>query len=280
MKKNKVMRLASCLLVAVLLTTCMISGTFAKYATSIEFGGSNLGAGQGGGSSAGVAKFQITLNKTDITAGTPNNFKINFLDNVWDTVNANYQSGVGVKDKEVADNRIAPGTWGQAASTTLGEDTPENTVEGFVITNNSEVVVQYTISLELIDRTPGSSTEGKALVLPVEFSLDGGKHWNTAVSSSGGGSGTAGEYSISGILGIGANTKDATYGAEGDTAPGDGKLLWRWAFTDTTNADKMIARDKLDTAIGIAAAGTVNADGTVTEAAFDFVLHVMVEQVD
>ncbi len=34
MKKNKMMRLASCLLVAILLTTSVISGTFAKYTTS------------------------------------------------------------------------------------------------------------------------------------------------------------------------------------------------------------------------------------------------------
>lgn len=35
MKKNKMMRLASALLVLVLLTTCAISGTFAKYTTSV-----------------------------------------------------------------------------------------------------------------------------------------------------------------------------------------------------------------------------------------------------
>ena len=34
MKKNRMMRLASALLVAVLLTTCAISGTFAKYVTT------------------------------------------------------------------------------------------------------------------------------------------------------------------------------------------------------------------------------------------------------
>ena len=34
MRKNKMMRLASALLVAVLLSTCAISGTFAKYVTS------------------------------------------------------------------------------------------------------------------------------------------------------------------------------------------------------------------------------------------------------
>lgn len=36
MRKNRMMRLASILLVAVLMTTCTISGTFAKYVTSVE----------------------------------------------------------------------------------------------------------------------------------------------------------------------------------------------------------------------------------------------------
>ena len=36
MRKNKMMRAASGLLVAVLLSTCAISGTFAKYTTSTE----------------------------------------------------------------------------------------------------------------------------------------------------------------------------------------------------------------------------------------------------
>ena len=36
MKKNKMMRLASLLLVMVLMTTCVIGGTFAKYTTSVE----------------------------------------------------------------------------------------------------------------------------------------------------------------------------------------------------------------------------------------------------
>ena len=36
MKKNRMMRLASVLMVAVMMTTCTISGTFAKYVTSVE----------------------------------------------------------------------------------------------------------------------------------------------------------------------------------------------------------------------------------------------------
>ena len=50
MKTNKMMRLASVLLVAVLLSTCAISGTFAKYVTTKE-----------ASDSARVAKFGVTI---------------------------------------------------------------------------------------------------------------------------------------------------------------------------------------------------------------------------
>ena len=51
MKKNKTMRIASVLLIAVLLTTCIISGTFAKYVTSGEVE-----------DQARVAKFGVVVN--------------------------------------------------------------------------------------------------------------------------------------------------------------------------------------------------------------------------
>ena len=50
MKKNFMMRAASVLLVAVMLTTCAISGTFAKYVTS-----------DSGSDFARVAKFGVTV---------------------------------------------------------------------------------------------------------------------------------------------------------------------------------------------------------------------------
>ena len=54
MRKNKMMRLASGLLVATLLTTSVISGTFAKYVTT-----------NSGKDSATVAKFGVTINVAD-----------------------------------------------------------------------------------------------------------------------------------------------------------------------------------------------------------------------
>ena len=58
MKKNKMMRIASALLVAVILTTCAISGTFAKYVTSTP-----------GSDSARVAKFRQCPYNRDVLDG-------------------------------------------------------------------------------------------------------------------------------------------------------------------------------------------------------------------
>lgn len=59
MKKNVMMRIASVLLVAVMLTTCVISGTFAKYVTS-----------ETGSDSARVAKWGVTITPNGAAFGT------------------------------------------------------------------------------------------------------------------------------------------------------------------------------------------------------------------
>ena len=60
MKKNRMMRLASALLVAVLLTTCTISGTFAKYVTTAS-----------ATDTARVAKWGVTVEATGNDAFAP-----------------------------------------------------------------------------------------------------------------------------------------------------------------------------------------------------------------
>ena len=91
MKKNKMMRIASVLLVAVILTTCAISGTFAKYVTSGN-----------GSDNARVAKFGVTL------TGTADTFKETYAkdDNTF-TLEAN----TVVSTEDV----VAPGTSGWGA---------------------------------------------------------------------------------------------------------------------------------------------------------------------
>ncbi len=109
MKKNVMMRAASALLVAVLLTTCAISGTFAKYTTSAS-----------AEDSARVAKFgvQITANGSM------------FSKNYEAAADGNGMATEvkGSVDSSNTDNIFAPGTKGEMASMTL-TGTPEVKVE-------------------------------------------------------------------------------------------------------------------------------------------------------
>ena len=110
MKKNRMMRVASALLVAVLLTTCAISGTFAKYVTSKE-----------STDTARVAKFGVDLGVA--------------VDGAFAT---EYDADVTVTDKDGAaiaktvvasstdqDNLVAPGTKGDLMASATIAGTPE-----------------------------------------------------------------------------------------------------------------------------------------------------------
>lgn len=99
MKKNKMMRVASILLVAVLLTTSIISGTFAKYVTSGETG-----------DQARVAKFGVTIAgsgslfaQTYYYEGLNNTpgKEADVFDGTWSSLTVESSNG---------DNLVAPGT--------------------------------------------------------------------------------------------------------------------------------------------------------------------------
>jgi len=137
MKKNRMMRLASGLLVAVLLTTCVISGTFAKYVSEAE--GSDI---------ARVAKFDVNT-----TAG---NFNIFEVGQIYDTYgDPDYtvkENDEDVKDAAVGeDGIVAPGTWGEFS---------------FVVEDKSEVTVAYAINYEVDEAG-----------VPLEWSVDNGLTW-------------------------------------------------------------------------------------------------------
>lgn len=132
MKKNKMMRIASVLLVAVILTTCAISGTFAKYVTSGN-----------GSDSARVAKFGVTVN------GTADTFKKTYAkDDTSSTLAAN----TVVSTEDV----VAPGTSGSMAA--------------FTITGTPEVAVrvEFEGTLELGDKWVDSAS---AYYCPIEVTV-------------------------------------------------------------------------------------------------------------
>ena len=110
MMKNKMMRIASVLLVAVLLSTCAISGTFAKYVTSKE-----------STDTARVAKFGVDLAVTVDGA---------FATEYDADTTATDKLGVAIAKTVVAsstdsDNLVAPGTNGDLMASATIEGTPE-----------------------------------------------------------------------------------------------------------------------------------------------------------
>lgn len=97
MKKNKMMRMASALLVATLLSTSVIAGTFAKYTSNAT-----------GTDTATVAEWKVSVNDADITDS--DTFTYNFEDN-WAC------TGNGTVDS----NLLAPGTSGHFTVTVKNE---------------------------------------------------------------------------------------------------------------------------------------------------------------
>ena len=127
MKKNKMMRIASVLLVAVLLSTSAISGTYAKYVSTST-----------GTDSARVALWKFTIDDTDIIT-TSNTF-------TFDLFNTSYEeSNV---DKEGIDNNavvIAPGTTGFATVTLKNISEVNATYEVAFSAEESGIPLQWSV---------------------------------------------------------------------------------------------------------------------------------------
>lgn len=115
MKKNRMMRLASILLVATLMSTCTISGTFAKYVTTAS-----------GTDTARVAKWGV-----EVTAQGPSMFT-----NQYAKEDSTYSGTLSVKSTDDA-KVVAPGTNStQFTPATLG------------VTGHPEVATRITLDLK------------------------------------------------------------------------------------------------------------------------------------
>lgn len=136
MKKNKMMRAASFLLVAVLLTTSVISGTFAKYVSTVS-----------GTDTARVAKWAFSVDDVDIDLTTVKTFEFDVFNTVYDTYGAPNQNDSDVKDGVDPEAIIAPGTYGYVT---------------VALKNNSEVNATYTVAFT-------AEEEG----VPLQWSVDG-----------------------------------------------------------------------------------------------------------
>ena len=146
MKKNRMMRLASILLVCVLLSTSVISGTFAKYVTSTKKE-----------DSARVARWGVTFDSVSDLFATQYNYT-----DVKNGVAATYSV-----ESSGSDNVVAPGTAGTGYKfSTIG--TPE---------------VSYVVTFDVDDAT--AETIYLDAYYPVEFKLFiGGTQISTRTNSS------------------------------------------------------------------------------------------------
>ena len=102
MKKNYVFRTAMCLGVAVMLTLCGASGTYAKYTGTI----------QGTEDKARVAKFDFIFGKNDtdnVKYSESQSYTVDIFNTVYDSTDGNEESDI---DKKIGEVIIAPGSWG------------------------------------------------------------------------------------------------------------------------------------------------------------------------
>lgn len=235
MEKNRMMRLASALLILTLLTTCMISGTFAKYTTQAT-----------GEDTARVAKWGVTVSThTDL-------FAISYT-------NTNDNSGTVTVKSEGADKLVAPGTTGIGLGVT-SEGTPEVSYEMKIKLNDT------TVKMPSLKYTPKDATDA-SIYEPVKFSVlndttlikgdmtladlitlfDGTKaiyKYNVA----------DGKYYVdsdgNGII-------DTTTGL--DACPNI-QIKWEWAFEPGTDDIAKALNNELDTILGDTAAAASDAD--------------------
>lgn len=136
MKKNVMMRLASFLLIAVLISTSAISGTYAKYVTS---GTAN--------DSARVAKWGVIVTGEKDIANQ-------MFSQEYAKTDANYTQGAVTVASSV--NVVAPGTSGSMSK--------------FTVTGTPEVAVRISYTVDTID-LKGWTLTGDAVYCPIIFTV-------------------------------------------------------------------------------------------------------------
>lgn len=144
MKKNKIMRIASALLVLALLSTCAISGTFAKYVTS-----------DSASDTARVAKFGVVVTAWDDSA-----------------FSTSYETGNETVVSSTSDKLVAPGTKNDTGITFSITGTPEVDVEvDFVLTVNKDVFLNVGTYADETTGTTDDKYTVDTVYTPVVFTL-------------------------------------------------------------------------------------------------------------
>lgn len=242
MKKNKMMRLASSLMVAVLLTTSMISGTFAKYVTEVS-----------GKDEARVAKWGIMMGKDG-----------DLFETTYDTGN------ITVDGK--TDKVVAPGTTDKTTYSVTG--TPET---DYVISFNGNAVKDVFLKKDSVYTYPENYTKpgtGNITVAedyyPINYSITIATT-NGTVTGSGWAAGTAKTFdSLSDAL-ADLNLAKVTYDSN-ETCDLKVTIEWEWLFDSSkepTLGTRKVTNDVYDTILGDLAAMRTPTSVALTTSAVD-----------
>lgn len=208
MRKNKMMRTASGLLVATLLTTSVISGTFAKYTTAAS-----------GTDSARVAKFGVTITTTG-----------DMFANEYDTDNTTVatitKSVIASGTTGAKDDVVAPGTKGTLATATI-TGTPEVAVR---------VAYEPTLTLD------GWKDEDGNAYCPIVFKVNGTTYGLTGMKDAAGAvvtkeSASTAELKTAVEGAIKAYSQDYAPNTDLSTKTADYvDVSWEWAFEKNDDA--------------------------------------------
>lgn len=253
MKKNTMMRIASVMLVLALLTTCVISGTFAKYVTSGT-----------GGDSARVAKWGIKIAVTG--------------DKAFDNEYKNSANKVSVHSTMPV---VAPGT-------TTSEGTTNNTGMRIVISGEAETAFQLTATMTVtreVSLAGGTYSDYRNYIMddsgnpvvdpsdenkftftgtyyPVKYYLNGTLYGETVNNK---------EYATLSAVADDLS-KDSAFYPGGSTVPDtDVILTWAWAFGEDGETQQK------DTVLGVAASGTTISGATTN---IEYTLTISATQID
>ena len=217
MKKNKMMRVASALLIAVLLTTSAISGTFAKYVTS-----------DSANDTARVAKWGVTI--------TPNGGTFT-TDYETDSTTTTYTGiySVSAAGNSGRDDVLAPGTTGDLNPVVLG-GTPEVAVQ-----------VTYAATLTLTGWTLADDSE----YFPIIFTVNNATYGIEGMKDASGNQATniyANKAALITAVQNAINAYSAVYGpnqdlsVENTVATPD--VTWEWAFEGNSDVNDTYLGDQ------------------------------------
>ncbi len=195
MRKSKTMRAAVLLLALVLITSCFVGGTFAKYITTAD-----------GGDSARVAKWGVTLEVGN--SGDTSGFKTSY-----NTDDSTYSSTIttSVSSENAV---VAPGTKSDANGIS------------FKISGTPEVATKVTISMTNMEEIFLGT--GDTAYYPVTFKLErkstSDNNWSKVA-----------EGKLSNIQTALTTANSVNQFAPGVKLDNEYRLTWEWPFGSTTN---------------------------------------------